>query len=154
MKKEVRKGRHIKNIMVLLAVFICLSISGCGDSGKSQVIMVYDYLDNTEKEYDYTNENIDDLVNQICDFFLDGESETYEIPSGALEYKRIDVFQTDKHKSVEQQKTDDNRLVNIEIYQYNNEFYCKACFSFSDQDYSAKLSSDISAQVEKLQTSR
>lgn len=154
MKKKVRKGRHIKNIMVLLTVCICLSISGCGDSSKSQVIVVYDYLESAEKEYDYTNENIDDLVNQICDFLLDGESGTDEIPSGALEYKRIDVFQTDKHKSAEQQKTDDNRLVNIEIYQYNNEFYCKACFSFSDQEYSAKLSSDISTQVEKLETSR
>lgn len=62
---------HIKNIMILLVAFICLLISGCGDSSKDQIIVIYDYSDNTEKEYDSTNETIDDLVNQICDFFLD-----------------------------------------------------------------------------------
>lgn len=153
MKRELREILHIKNVMVLLAVFICLLISGCGDSSKDQIIMIYDYLDNTEREYDCTNEIVDDLVNQICDFFLDGQSGANEIPDEALEYKRIVVFQTDKKKSVEQQKTDENKIINIEIYQYNDEFYCIASFDFSDQEYSAKLSTDISAQVKKLETS-
>ena len=145
---------HIKNIMILLVAFICLLISGCGDSGKDQIIVIYDYSDNTEKEYDSTNETIDDLVNQICDFFLDVESENVGIPEEAMRYKRIVIFQADKQKSVEQQKTDENRLINFEIYQYNNEFYCKACFDFLNQEYSAKLSDDISVQVERLETSK
>lgn len=97
---------HIKNIMILLVAFICLLISGCGDSSKDQIIVIYDYSDNTEKEYDSTNETIDDLVNQICDFFLDVESENVGILEEAMRYKRIVIFQADKQKSVEQQKTD------------------------------------------------
>lgn len=139
--------------MVLLAVFVCLLISGCGDSSKDQKIVIYDYLNNTEKEYDHSNEIVDDLVNQICDFFLDGQSGSDEIPDGALEYKKIAVYQVDKKKSVEQQKTDENRIINIEIYQYNDEYYCKAIFDFSDQEYSAKLSTDITNQVGKLDKS-
>lgn len=153
MNKELRKTSPLKNVMVLLAVFVCLLISGCGDSSKDQKIVIYDYLNNTEKEYDHSNEIVDDLVNQVCDFFLDGQSGSDEIPDGALEYKKIAVYQVDKKKSVEQQKTDENRIINIEIYQYNDEYYCKAIFDFSDQKYSAKLSTDITNQVEKLDKS-
>ena len=39
----------------------------------------------------------------------------------------------------------------IELYQYNDEIYCKASFDFSDQEYTAKLPAEISAQVEKLE---
>lgn len=51
-----------------------------------------------------------------------------------------------------QQKTDENRIIHIELYQYNNEIYCKVRFDFSDQEYTAKLPAEISAQVEKLET--
>lgn len=152
MKKNWGKGIHIKNIMLLLSLLICLLLSGCGDSSKEQIIVVYDYSESTEKEYDYTNETLDDLINQISDFFLDGERKTDDIPNEALGYKRITVYQPDKKKTVEQQKTDDNRIINIEIYQYNNELYCKACFDYADQEYSAKLSAEISAQLEMLET--
>ena len=65
-------------------------------------------------------------------------------------YKRIDVFQTDG-ASAGQQKTDENRIIHMELYQYNDEIYCKACFDFSDQEHTAKLPAEISAQVEKLE---
>ena len=39
----------------------------------------------------------------------------------------------------------------MELYQYNDEIYCKACFDFSDQEHTAKLPAEISAQVEKLE---
>lgn len=138
----------MKKKIVLLAIFICLLISGCGNNSKDQIIAIYDYSSNTETEYDTTNETIDDLVNQICDYLLDGESETAEIPSEALNYKRIDVFENNKLKS------DDNRLINIEIYQYGDDLFCKAYFGFSDQEYTTKLSTDISTQMEKLETNR
>ena len=152
MKKRLGKGVYIKNIMVLLSSLICLLLGGCGDSSKEQIIVVHDYSESTEKEYDYTNEALDDLINQISDFFLDGERKTDEIPNEALEYKRITVYQPDKKKTAEQQKTDDNRIINIEIYQYDNELYCKAYFDYADQEYSAKLSAEISAQLEMLET--
>jgi len=151
MRKNLGKSKYIKNIMVLLSSLICLLLSGCGDSSKEQIIVVYDYSEGTEKEYDYTNEALDDLINQISDFFLDGESKTDEIPDEALGYKRIAVFQPDKKKPVEQQKIDDNKIINIEIYQYNDEFYCKASFYYADQEYSSKLSAEISEQVEMLE---
>lgn len=151
MIKNLGKGVHIKNVMFLLSSLICLLLSGCGESSKEQIIVVYDYSESAEKEYDYTNEALDDLINQISDFFLDGERKTDEIPSEASEYKRITVYQPDKKKPVEQQKTDDNRIINIEIFQYNNELYCKAYFGYADQEYSAKLSAEISAQLEKLE---
>lgn len=152
MKKNLGKGVYIKNVIVLLFSLICLLLSGCGDSSKEQIIVVYDCSQNTEKEYDYTNEALDDLINQISDFFLDGERKTDEIPNEALEYKRITVFQPDMKKPVAQQKTDDNKIINIEIYQYNDEFYCKAFFYYADQEYSSILSDKISEQVEMLET--
>ncbi len=79
------------------------------------------------------------------------ESETEEIPGEASGYKRIDVFQTDGGTSAGQQKTDGNRIIHIELYRYNDEIYCKASFDFSDQEYTAKLPAEISAQVEKLE---
>lgn len=100
MKKSVTK-----KIMACFAMFFCLLISGCGDSRKDQIIAVYDYSSSTEKEYGAEDKTADDLVNQLCDYFLDGESETY----------------------------------------------CKASFDFSDQEYTAKLPAEISAQVEKLE---
>ena len=151
MEKIIGKDVYIKNIIALLFSFICLLLSGCGDSSKEQIIVVYDCSKNTEKEYDYTNETLDDLINQISDFFLDGERKTDEIPKEALEYKIITVFQPDKKKTVEQQKTDDSKIINIEIYQYNDEFYCKACFSYAEQEYSSKLSDEISEQVKMLE---
>lgn len=152
MKKGIKKKWHHKKLMVCLIMPICLFVSGCGNSSKDQIIVVYDYSDSTEKEYDATNEVVDDLVNSISDFFLDGECETVEISDGALGYKRIEVFQTDGKASAGQQKTEDNRLMNIEIYQYNDEFFCKASFAFSEQEYTAKLSDDLSAQVKRLET--
>lgn len=150
MKKILGKCEYIKNIMVLLSLLICLLLSGCGESSKEQIIVVYDYSESSEKEFDYTNEALDNLINQISDFFLDAERKTDEIPSDASEYKRITVYQPDKKKSVEQQKTDDSRIINIEIYQYNDELYCKAYFDYADQEYSSKLSAEISSQLEKL----
>lgn len=97
-------------------MLICLFASGCGYSSKDQIIMADDYSDGTEKEYDATG------------------------------FKRIEVFQTDGKASAGQQKTDGNRLILLEIYQYNDEFYCKASFDFSEQEYTAKLSADISAR--------
>lgn len=152
MKKSVTKKWHHKKLMVCLIMLICLFVSGCGNSSKDQIIVVYDYSDSTEKEYDATNEAMDDLVNSISDFFLDGECGTDEIPDGALGYKRIEVFQTDGKASAGQQKAEDNRFMHIEIYQYDHEFYCKASFAFSGQEYTAKLSDDLSAQVERLKT--
>lgn len=146
MKKSVTK-----KIMACFAMFFCLLISGCGDSSKDQIIAVYDYSSSTEKEYGGADKAADDLVNQLCDYFLDGECEAEEIPSEALEYKRVDVFQTDIHAPTGQQKTDGNRIIHIELYQYNDEIYCKASFDFSDQEYTAKLPAEISAQVEKLE---
>lgn len=69
MEKIIEKDVYIKNIIALLFSFICLLLSGCGDSSKEQIIVVYDCSQNTEKEYDYTNETLDDLINQISDFF-------------------------------------------------------------------------------------
>lgn len=144
MKKSVK-------ITACFTTLACLLISGCGDSSKDQIIAVYDYSSSTEKEYGGADKAADDLVNQLCDYFLDGECETEEIPSEALEYKRVDVFQTDSYASVGQQKTDGNRIIHIELYRYNDEIYCKASFDFSDQEYTAKLPAEISAQVEKLE---
>lgn len=152
MKTGIKIKWYHKKFMVCLIMLICLFASGCGDSSKDQIIMAYDYSDGTEKEYDATDEAMGDLVNSICDFFLDGECGTDEIPDGALGFKRIEVFQTDGKASAGQQKTDDNRLILIEIYQYNDEFYCRASFDFAEQEYTAKLSADISAQVERLET--
>ena len=154
MKTGIKKKWYHKKFMVCLIMLVCLFASGCGDSSKDQIIVVYDYSDGTEKEYDATDEAMDDLVNSICDFFLDGKCGTDEILDGALGFKRIEVFQTDGKASAGQQKTDDNRLMLIEIYQYNDEFYCKANFAFSEQEYTAKLSADISSQLERLETGR
>lgn len=148
---EKKKWNH-KKLIVCFITLICLFASGCGDSSKDQIVVVYDYSNDTEKEYDATDEAMDNLVNSICDFFLDGESGTDEIPVGASGYERIEVFQTDGQALAGQQKTDDNRIMHFEIYQYDDEFYCKAVFAFSGQEYTAKLPADISAQVEKLET--
>lgn len=147
MKKSVRK-----KIMVCFTTLVCLLISGCGDSSKDQIIAVYDYSGSTEKEYGAEDKTTEDLVDQLCDYFLDGESETGEIPGDALDYKRIDVFQTDGHTPAGQQKTCGNRIIYMELYQYNDEIYCEARFDFLDQEYTAKLPAEISAQVEKLET--
>ena len=144
MKKSVK-------IMACFTTLACLLISGCGDSSKDQSIVFYDCSSSTEKEYGGADKAADDLVNQLCDYFLDEECETEEIPSEALEYKRVDVFQTDSYASVGQQITDGNRIIHIELYRYNDEIYCKASFDFSDQEYTAKLPAEISAQVEKLE---
>ena len=144
MKKSVK-------IMACFTTLACLLISGCGDSSKDQSIVFYDCSSSTEKEYGGADKAADDLVNKLCDYFLDGESETEEIPGEASGYKRIDVFQTDSHAPTGQQKADGNRIIHIELYQYNDEIYCKASFDFSDQEYTAKLPAEISAQVEKLE---
>ncbi|MEY8237303.1 hypothetical protein AALA36_16545 [Lachnospiraceae bacterium 66-29] len=144
MKKSVK-------ITACFTTLACLLISGCGDSSKDQSIVFYDCSSSTEKEYGTEDKTADDLVNQLCDYFLDGECEAEEIPGGAFNYKRIDVFQTDG-ASAGQQKTDENRIIHMELYQYNDEIYCKACFDFSDQEYTAKLPAGISAQVRKLET--
>lgn len=144
MKKSIK-------IMACFTTLACLLISGCGDSSKDQSIVFYDCSSSTEKEYGGADKAADDLVNQLCDYFLDEECETEEIPSEALEYKRVDVFQTDSYASVGQQITDGNRIIHIELYRYNDEIYCKASFDFSDQEYTAKLPAEISAQVEKLE---
>lgn len=148
MEKKIKKKWNHKKFMVYFITLICLSASGCGDSSKDQIMVVYDYSNDVEKEYDAADEAMDGLVNSICDFFLDGESGTDEIPDGASGYKRIEVFQTDGKASVGQQRTEDDRLMHIEIYQYGDEFYCKAVFAFSGQEYTAKLPAGISAQVE------
>ena len=127
---------------------VCLS-AGAGTAAKTRVF--YDCSSSTEKEYGTEDKTADDLVNQLCDYFLDVESETEEIPGEASGYKRIDVFQTDGGTSAGQQKTDGNRIIHIELYRYNDEIYCKASFDFSDQEYTAKLPAEISAQVEKLE---
>lgn len=152
MEKKMKKRMCHKRLMAYFIMLICLSASGCGDSSKDQLTVVYDYAGGTEKEYDATDEDVDDLVNGICDFFLDGESGTDEIPDGALGYKRMEVFQTDGKASAGQQKTDDNRIMLIEIYQYDDELYGRAYFGFSGQEYAAKLPDGLSAQVEKLET--
>jgi hypothetical protein len=144
MKKSVK-------IMACFTTLASLLISGCGDSSKDQSIVFYDCSSSTEKEYGGADKAADDLVNQLCDYFLDGECETEEIPSEALEYKRVDVFQTDSYASVGQQKTDGNRIIHIELYRYNDEIYCKASFDFLNQEYTAKLPAEISAQMEKLE---
>ena len=137
MKKSVK-------IMACFTTLASLLISGCGDSSKDQSIVFYDCSSSTEKEYGTEDKTADDLVNQLCDYFLDGKSETEEIPGEASDYKRIDA-------SEGQQKTDGNRIIHIELYRYNDEIYCKASFDFSDQEYTAKLPAEISAQVEKLE---
>lgn len=144
MKKSVK-------IMACFTTLASLLISGCGDSSKDQIIVFYDCSSSTEKEYGGADKAADDLVNQLCDYFLDGESETEEIPGEASDYKRIDVFQTDGHALEGQQKTDGNRIIHIELYQYNDEIYCKASFDFLNQEYTAKLPAEISAQMEKLE---
>ncbi len=90
MKKSVK-------ITACFTTLASLLISGCGDSSKDQSIVFYDCSSSTEKEYGGADKAADDLVNQLCDYFLDGESETEEIPGEASDYKRIDVFQTDGH---------------------------------------------------------
>lgn len=147
MKKSVRK-----KITACSAMLACLLISGCGESSKDQIIAVYDYSGSTEKEYGAEDKTTEDLVDQLCDYFLDGESEAEEIPDEAFHYKRIDVFQTDGGTPAGQQRTDGNRIIHMELYQYNDEIYCEARFDFSDQEYTAKLPAEISAQMEKLET--
>lgn len=58
----------------------------------------------------------------------------------------------ERRNQAEQKKSDENKMINFEIYQYNNELYCIASFSFTDKVYSAKLSTEISEQVKKLKT--
>ena len=144
MKKSVK-------IMACFTTLACLLISGCGDSSKDQSIVFYDCSSSTEKEYGAEDKTADDLVNQLCDYILDGESETEEIPGEASGYKRIDVFQTDGGTSAGQQKTDGDRIIHIELYRYNDEIYCKASFDFLNQEYTAKLPAEISSQMEKLE---
>lgn len=150
----MEKKRNIKKGTALLTVLICLTISGCGESSKDQIITIYDYSENKLNEYDTNNKEIDDLVNSICDYLLDEDGETVEIPKDALNDKRIEVFQGNKNKSVDQQKTNENRLISIEIYKDSSELYCKAYFSFSEQEYSTKLPADITKQVEELEISQ
>lgn len=116
--------------MVCFTTLVCLLISGCGDSSKDQIIAVYDYSGSTEKEYGAEDKTADDLVNQLCDYFLDGESETEEIPGEASGYKRIDVFQTDGHASAGQQKTDGNRSIHINCIDTMMKFTVKPVLFF------------------------
>lgn len=134
-----------KKIYILAALFcLLISISGCGDSSKEQTITIYDYVENKEIAYDINDEKIDAFVNTICDYLLEEESETIEIPKEALKYRQINIFQG-------KQQTDENRIVNIEIVTYNNELYCNAYFTFSDCEYTVKLSHDIAKQLEALE---
>lgn len=141
---KLRKSRPPHKMIIFFVILFSLIINGCCNSSKDQIIVVYDYSSNTEKNYNAADETVNNLLNQICDYLLDGGSIAAELPNEALDYKRIDVYQTDR------QKTDEGKLINIEIYQYNDEYYCKACFTFSKQEYTAKFSADISAQIEKL----
>lgn len=134
-----------KKITILIAFFcLLISICGCGDSSKEQTITIYDYVENEETAYDISNKKIDAFVNDICDYLLEEESETIEIPKEALNYKQIDVFQG-------KQQTDENRMINMEIFKQNNVLYCNAYFSFSDLKYTVKLSDDIAKQLEALE---
>lgn len=138
----------MKKKTTVLAALLCLliSISGCGDSSKEQTITIFDYAGNKETAYDISNEKIDAFVNSICDYLLEEESETIEIPKEAFNYIRINVFQG-------KQKMDENKMINMEILTNDNVLYCNAYFSFSDCKYTVKLSDDIAKQLEALEDS-
>lgn len=136
----------MKKKITILAALLCLLIStnGCGDSSKEQTITIYDYVENEETAYDITNGKIDTFVNTICDYLLEEESETIEIPKEALNYKQINIFQGKQQK-------DENKMINMEIFTHDNVLYCNAYFSFSDCKYTVKLSNDIAEQLEALE---
>lgn len=132
--------------VIFLVCLLCLliNISGCGDSSREQTITIYDYVESEEIAYDSSNEKIDAFINTIFDYLLDEERENIEIPKKALNYKQINVFQG-------KQQTEENRLVNMEIFTHNNVLYCNAYFNFLDCKYTVKLSNDIAKQLEELE---
>lgn len=132
----------MKKRIEILALLLCLFIGGCGDNSKEQIIVITDYLENTETEQDTTDaayEETSDMVNCISDYLLDGEMQNVEIPSGAMPYKRIELFQ--------EKRQSENILITFEVYQYDKELYCKGTFDFSEQEYTAKISDDIARQL-------
>lgn len=134
-----------KKITILISLFcLLISVSGCGDSSREQTITIYDYVENKKTVYDISSKEIDAFVNNICDYLLEEESETIDIPKEALKYKQINIFQG-------KQQTAEKRIVNIEIFTHNNALYCNAFFGFSDSDYTVKLSQDIAKQLEALE---
>lgn len=132
----------MKKTMGILVLFFCLFIGGCGDSSKEQIIVITDYLQNTETEQDIADaayEETSDMVNDISDYLLDEEMQNIEIPSDAVLYKRIELYQ--------EKRQSENILMIFDVYQYNKELYCKGSFDFSEQEYTAKLSDNIANQI-------
>lgn len=126
----------------ILVLFLCLFFVGCGDSSKEQIIVITDYLENTETEQNTTDaayEETSDIVNVISDFLLDREMQAVEIPSDAVPYKRIELFQ--------EKRQAENILITFEVYQNGKELYVKSIFEFSEKEYMAKLSDDIAGRL-------
>lgn len=126
----------------ILALLLCLFVGGCGDSSKEQIIVITDYLENTETEQDITDEAYEEtshIVNCISDYLLDEEVQTVEMPNDAIPYKRIELFQ--------EKRQPENILITFKVYQSNNNLYCKGIFGFSEQEYTAKLSDDIAKLI-------
>lgn len=139
-----------KSTIILLFLF-CLLMSGCGkDSSKEQIITTYDYSTDEESEYASDDEAINEFVNNLSDYLLDGNGESFKIPEEAEKYKRVILYQGDKQKPGEQQKTDENKMMDIELYKYNEDFYCKAVLSFSDTNYEIKLSPELKQEILNL----
>lgn len=126
----------------ILVLFLCLFFAGCGDSSKEQIIVVTNYLENTETEQnaaDAAYEETSDIVNVISDYLLDREMKAVEIPSDAVPCKRIELFQ--------EKRQAENILVTFEVYQNGRELYVKGNFEFSEKEYMAKLSDDIAGRL-------
>lgn len=128
----------------LTMVLICISLSccGCGDDSKEQKIVVYDYTTESEKEYSSDNIEINEFINDISDLLLDGEAINADIPEEVQNYKRIILYQKDK-KSKEEEK-----LIDMEIYVYDDEYYCETFLSFSQQSYEIKLPPELAKRIE------
>lgn len=132
----------MKKTMGIVVLFFCLFIGGCGDSSKEQIIVITDYLQNTKTEQDIADadyEETSNMINDISDYLLDGETQNVEIPSDAVLCKRIELYQ--------EKRQSENILMVFDVYQYDKELYCKASFDFSEQEYTAKLSDNIANRI-------
>lgn len=138
------KKKNIINFVLL----ICILLSGCGNSSKKQYIVEYDYLQNKEIIYNVEDEEINNFVDDLSDFIMDGEQIEIKVPRDAINYKKLMLYQEKQYNN--KQKTDEDKLMDIEIYKYDEDFYCKAKLYFSQQDCEMKLSPELSQQIKAI----
>ena len=120
----------------LILVLACLFISGCVDSSKEQRIVVYDYADDSEKEYDSSNIEINEFINDTFDYLMDKGNTLKEIPKEASPYKKITLY--------EKVNNAEDLVMNIELYCDEESFYCNADIGSEDPThYKVELSEGL-----------